>query len=101
MHFHCTQCRHQFCSGCYNAFYAKNVSPEEGERDKRLWGAGRPATGIKGWRHWGATHRRGSHRDLKHPSLSPLPVYLLQTFQGFCLPHPYSPHAGVPENVGP
>ncbi|XP_077626569.1 E3 ubiquitin-protein ligase RNF31 isoform X4 [Crocuta crocuta] len=24
MHFHCTQCRHQFCSGCYNAFYAKN-----------------------------------------------------------------------------
>ncbi|XP_032260692.1 E3 ubiquitin-protein ligase RNF31 isoform X2 [Phoca vitulina] len=25
MHFHCTQCRHQFCSGCYNAFYAKNT----------------------------------------------------------------------------
>lgn len=31
MHFHCTQCRHQFCSGCYNAFYAKNVSPENGD----------------------------------------------------------------------
>ncbi|KAG8509365.1 E3 ubiquitin-protein ligase RNF31, partial [Galemys pyrenaicus] len=31
MHFHCTQCRHQFCSGCYNAFYAKNVSPENAQ----------------------------------------------------------------------
>lgn len=30
MHFHCTQCRYQFCSGCYNAFYAKNVSPQNG-----------------------------------------------------------------------
>lgn len=40
MHFHCTQCRHQFCSGCYNAFYAKNVSPENGDgRDKRMGAA--------------------------------------------------------------
>ncbi|XP_076983216.1 E3 ubiquitin-protein ligase RNF31 isoform X2 [Tamandua tetradactyla] len=28
MHFHCTQCRHQFCSGCYNTFYAKNKCPD-------------------------------------------------------------------------
>lgn len=36
MHFHCTQCRHQFCSGCYNAFYAKNVSSEsKGRREGR------------------------------------------------------------------
>lgn len=42
MHFHCTQCRHQFCSGCYNAFYAKNVSSESGggERGGQLWGWG-------------------------------------------------------------
>lgn len=39
MHFHCTQCRHQFCSGCYNTFYAKNVSLEDGDgRDKRVGG---------------------------------------------------------------
>ncbi|KAM8961737.1 E3 ubiquitin-protein ligase RNF31 [Pelodytes ibericus] len=24
MHFICSQCRHQFCSGCYNTFYPKN-----------------------------------------------------------------------------
>lgn len=37
MHFHCTQCRHQFCSGCYNAFYAKNVSPQAwGGRGSRV-----------------------------------------------------------------
>ncbi|XP_044129026.1 E3 ubiquitin-protein ligase RNF31 [Bufo gargarizans] len=24
MHFVCTQCRHQFCSGCYNTFHSKN-----------------------------------------------------------------------------
>lgn len=41
MHFHCTQCRHQFCSGCYNAFYAKNVSSESEGRERcgrLLWG---------------------------------------------------------------
>nr|XP_033780129.1 E3 ubiquitin-protein ligase RNF31 [Geotrypetes seraphini]XP_033780130.1 E3 ubiquitin-protein ligase RNF31 [Geotrypetes seraphini] len=24
MHFKCSQCRHEFCSGCYNTFHAKN-----------------------------------------------------------------------------
>ncbi|XP_073431467.1 E3 ubiquitin-protein ligase RNF31 [Dendrobates tinctorius] len=24
MHFNCSQCRHQFCSGCYNTFHSKN-----------------------------------------------------------------------------
>lgn len=43
MHFHCTQCRHQFCSGCYNTFYAKNVSSEsEGRREE--W----TAVGLEG-----------------------------------------------------
>ncbi|XP_006835466.1 PREDICTED: E3 ubiquitin-protein ligase RNF31 isoform X2 [Chrysochloris asiatica] len=35
MHFHCTQCRHQFCSGCYNAFYAKNKCPDPNCRVKK------------------------------------------------------------------
>lgn len=44
MHFHCTQCRHQFCSGCYNAFYAKNVSSESKGR-REVWEA---AVGLEG-----------------------------------------------------
>lgn len=50
MHFHCTQCRHQFCSGCYNAFYAKNVSLEE--MMEGIGGRGRDAAiGCEGQRH--------------------------------------------------
>ncbi|XP_077171709.1 E3 ubiquitin-protein ligase RNF31 isoform X2 [Paroedura picta] len=30
MHFHCTQCRHHFCSGCYSVFHAKNKCPLPG-----------------------------------------------------------------------
>lgn len=55
MHFHCTQCRHQFCSGCYNAFYAKNVSPENGGR--RDTGRGLPS-GMRDRGLWGRKEKR-------------------------------------------
>lgn len=62
MHFHCTQCRHQFCSGCYNAFYAKNVSSESGEER----GAGSCGGGGRDW------GKRSGQQDRKHlPTLFP------------------------------
>uniref|UniRef100_A0A8C8RZU2 RBR-type E3 ubiquitin transferase n=1 Tax=Pelusios castaneus TaxID=367368 RepID=A0A8C8RZU2_9SAUR len=30
MHFQCSQCRHQFCSGCYGPFHTKNKCPVPG-----------------------------------------------------------------------
>lgn len=95
MHFHCTQCRHQFCSGCYNAFYAKNVSPENGDgRDRRAGGC-HQVWGAKAWRSsLGEEKRRpmGCKAPLSVPSplllapdppmslSSPIPTPLMQGF---------------------
>ncbi|OWK09681.1 RNF31, partial [Cervus elaphus hippelaphus] len=51
MHFHCTQCRHQFCSGCYNAFYAKNVSPQDWDGRGSRVGAPVRSEGRRLWRN--------------------------------------------------
>lgn len=51
MHFHCTQCRHQFCSGCYNAFYAKNVSPQPWDGRGSRVGAPMRSEGQRLWRN--------------------------------------------------
>lgn len=64
MHFHCTQCRHQFCSGCYNAFYAKNVSSESELEKERC---GRRPWGLRG----GVRERREVSRIESIPVLFP------------------------------
>lgn len=70
MHFHCTQCRHQFCSGCYNAFYAKNVSSGRGGR-REEWVA---VLGLRG----GGPGKRNGQQDRKPFSVL-FPLRLLQT----------------------
>ncbi|XP_018864857.1 E3 ubiquitin-protein ligase RNF31 isoform X2 [Gorilla gorilla gorilla] len=54
MHFHCTQCRHQFCSGCYNAFYAKNKCPEPNCRVKKSLHGHHPRDCLFYLRDWTA-----------------------------------------------
>ncbi|XP_004698547.1 E3 ubiquitin-protein ligase RNF31 [Echinops telfairi] len=54
MHFHCTQCRHQFCSGCYNAFYAKNKCPEPNCRVKKSLHGHHPRDCLFYLRDWSA-----------------------------------------------
>ncbi|XP_005377098.1 PREDICTED: E3 ubiquitin-protein ligase RNF31 isoform X2 [Chinchilla lanigera] len=54
MHFHCTQCRHQFCSGCYNTFYAKNKCPEPNCRVKKSLHAHHPRDCLFYLRDWTA-----------------------------------------------
>ena len=96
MHFHCTQCRHQFCSGCYNAFYAKNVSPESWGRDGRVGGA----IGFESQRllRSGPGEEKRSTGCKAQLSI-PLPFACSSNVS--ISPHPYTPHAGVPERPGP
>ncbi|XP_044923782.1 E3 ubiquitin-protein ligase RNF31 isoform X3 [Mustela putorius furo] len=54
MHFHCTQCRHQFCSGCYNAFYAKNKCPDPNCRVKKSLHGHHPRDCLFYLRDWTA-----------------------------------------------
>ncbi|XP_006883239.1 PREDICTED: E3 ubiquitin-protein ligase RNF31 isoform X2 [Elephantulus edwardii] len=54
MHFHCTQCRHQFCSGCYNAFYAKNKCPDPNCRVKKSLHGHHPRDCLFYLRDWAA-----------------------------------------------
>ncbi|KAM8781198.1 E3 ubiquitin-protein ligase RNF31 isoform 3-T3 [Rhynchonycteris naso] len=54
MHFHCTQCRHQFCSGCYNAFYAKNKCPDPNCRVKKSLHGHHPRDCLFYLRDWPA-----------------------------------------------
>ncbi|KAM5234891.1 E3 ubiquitin-protein ligase RNF31 [Ctenodactylus gundi] len=54
MHFHCTQCRHQFCSGCYNTFYAKNKCPDPNCRVKRSLHGHHPRDCLFYLRDWTA-----------------------------------------------
>lgn len=54
MHFHCTQCRHQFCSGCYNAFYAKNKCPDPNCRVKKSLHGHHPRDCLFYLRDWSA-----------------------------------------------
>lgn len=93
MHFHCTQCRHQFCSGCYNAFYAKNVSSESGggERGGQLWG-------------WGAgTGGKAMVGRIESISLPSSPLCMLQTLNVTISSHSraFPPCTGVLESPGP
>ncbi|XP_058396854.1 E3 ubiquitin-protein ligase RNF31 isoform X4 [Diceros bicornis minor] len=54
MHFHCTQCRHEFCSGCYNAFYAKNKCPDPNCRVKKSLHGHHPRDCLFYLRDWTA-----------------------------------------------
>lgn len=37
MHFHCTQCPHEFCSGCNNEYHkTADVRRGEGEREREI-----------------------------------------------------------------
>uniref|UniRef100_A0A8D2CKB0 E3 ubiquitin-protein ligase RNF31 n=1 Tax=Sciurus vulgaris TaxID=55149 RepID=A0A8D2CKB0_SCIVU len=54
MHFHCTQCRHQFCSGCYNTFYAKNKCPDPNCRVKKSLHGHHPRDCLFYLRDWTA-----------------------------------------------
>ncbi|XP_066133630.1 E3 ubiquitin-protein ligase RNF31 isoform X3 [Saccopteryx bilineata] len=54
MHFHCTQCRHQFCSGCYNAFYAKNKCTDPNCRVKKSLHGHHPRDCLFYLRDWPA-----------------------------------------------
>ncbi|XP_063465393.1 E3 ubiquitin-protein ligase RNF31 isoform X3 [Symphalangus syndactylus] len=54
MHFHCTQCRHQFCSGCYNAFYAKNKCPDPNCKVKKSLHGHHPRDCLFYLRDWTA-----------------------------------------------
>ncbi|XP_049624343.1 E3 ubiquitin-protein ligase RNF31 [Suncus etruscus] len=54
MHFHCTQCRYQFCSGCYNAFYAKNKCPDPSCRVKKSLHGHHPRDCLFYLRDWTA-----------------------------------------------
>ncbi|XP_028933957.1 E3 ubiquitin-protein ligase RNF31 isoform X1 [Ornithorhynchus anatinus] len=54
MHFHCSQCRHQFCSGCYSAFYAKNKCPEANCRVKKSLHGHHPRDCLFYLRDWSA-----------------------------------------------
>ncbi|KAK7801465.1 hypothetical protein U0070_006628 [Myodes glareolus] len=54
MHFHCTQCRHQFCSGCYNTFYAKNKCPDPNCRVKKSLHGHHPRDCLFYLRDWSA-----------------------------------------------
>ncbi|XP_036592830.1 E3 ubiquitin-protein ligase RNF31 isoform X2 [Trichosurus vulpecula] len=54
MHFHCTQCRHQFCSGCYSAFYAKNKCPDPNCRVKKSLHGHHPRDCLFYLRDWDA-----------------------------------------------
>ncbi|XP_037359019.1 E3 ubiquitin-protein ligase RNF31 isoform X2 [Talpa occidentalis] len=54
MHFHCTQCRHQFCSGCYNAFFAKNKCPDPNCRVKKSLHGHHPRDCLFYLRDWTA-----------------------------------------------
>lgn len=101
MHFHCTQCRHQFCSGCYNAFYAKNVSLEMGRK-----GTGEGATavgwgrGAKAWRN-SLGEEKGRPVGCKAP-LCPLPLSAcLRPSQCLHLPPSLYPSCRGSEKPGP
>nr|XP_004463423.1 E3 ubiquitin-protein ligase RNF31 isoform X2 [Dasypus novemcinctus] len=54
MHFDCTQCRHQFCSGCYNAFYAKNKCPDPNCRVRKSLHGHHPRDCLFYLRDWPA-----------------------------------------------
>lgn len=54
MHFHCTQCRHQFCSGCYNTFYAKNKCPDPNCKVKKSLHGHHPRDCLFYLRDWPA-----------------------------------------------
>lgn len=57
----------------------------------------------EGWRQWRSSPGEEETRagEVKDLSLSPPRFCLLQTLQCLHLPHPYTPHAGVPERPGP
>ncbi|XP_054848465.1 E3 ubiquitin-protein ligase RNF31 isoform X2 [Eublepharis macularius] len=52
MHFHCTQCRHHFCSGCYSVFHAKNKCPLQGCLIRRSLHAHHPRDCLFYLRDW-------------------------------------------------
>uniref|UniRef100_A0ACB8EXY9 Uncharacterized protein n=1 Tax=Sphaerodactylus townsendi TaxID=933632 RepID=A0ACB8EXY9_9SAUR len=56
MHFHCTQCRHHFCSGCYSVFHAKNKCPLHGCPIKRSLHAHHPRDCLFYLRDWDVAH---------------------------------------------
>ncbi|XP_036210781.1 E3 ubiquitin-protein ligase RNF31 isoform X4 [Myotis myotis] len=65
MHFHCTQCRHQFCSGCYNTFYAKNKCPEPNCRVKKSLHGHHPRDCLFYLRDWSALRLQKLLQDNK------------------------------------